>query len=335
MQEIKVSVVIPVYNVEKYLPQCLDSCINQTLKEIEIVCVNDGSTDKSLEILYSYAKKDPRIKVVTQSNQGAGAAKNLGASATKGEYLIFVDSDDWLEPNALNLLYEKIKTDNADIVFFNCFNYYEETERKDIYKFADVYYSRFKEKPFSPSAASDIIFNANGLTFKIYKRKLWVDKDIKFSAHKFVEDSYPFFKFLLNAETASVLNLPVYNYRRHVNSSSSNPSKYISDIFDVYELCEKEILKKENYDIYANSFVNNRISQMLYWYKFVDKSQKKFYYTQMKKYFIRMSDKFGAEAIEKSSNAARVNNILTLPFFIEDFWFKFKSLITIIKTQRI
>lgn len=93
---IKVSVIIPVYNVEKYLEECLDSIINQTLKEIEIICIDDGSTDSSLNVLENYKKKDKRIIVLQQQNLGAGAARNKGLDLARGKYLSFLDADDFL-----------------------------------------------------------------------------------------------------------------------------------------------------------------------------------------------------------------------------------------------
>lgn len=98
-----VSVIIPVYNIEKFLSACLDSVCSQTLKDIEIICVDDGSTDSSLAILHRYKKQDERVIVLTQQNQGAGAARNYGLSIAKGEYLAFLDSDDFL-----NRIYLKI-----------------------------------------------------------------------------------------------------------------------------------------------------------------------------------------------------------------------------------
>lgn len=96
----KVSIIVPVYNVEKYLAKCLDSLVNQTLKDIEIICINDGSTDNSLEILNTYAQKDSRITIIDKKNEGVSAARNTGLNISKGEYIMFVDSDDYLElPN--------------------------------------------------------------------------------------------------------------------------------------------------------------------------------------------------------------------------------------------
>lgn len=112
----KVSVIIPVYNVEKYLRKCLDSVINQTLVDIEIICVNDGSTDNSLEILQEYAQLDNRIKIVNQENQGLGAARNSGMQVATSDYIGFIDSDDWVALDFYEKLYNKAVSNNADIV---------------------------------------------------------------------------------------------------------------------------------------------------------------------------------------------------------------------------
>ncbi|GHT96578.1 glycosyl transferase [Alphaproteobacteria bacterium] len=113
---IKISIIIPVYNVEKYLTRCLDSVINQTLKEIEIICINDGSTDKSLEILNEYAARDPRIVLLNQSNtMGPSITRNKALSISNGEYIGFVDSDDWIDLNFFEELYNAAQRRNADI----------------------------------------------------------------------------------------------------------------------------------------------------------------------------------------------------------------------------
>ena len=112
---LKVSVIVPVYNVEKYLPDCLDSLCNQTLKDIEIICVNDGSTDGSLNILSEYSNLDSRIKVIDKVNEGAAAARNAGMETAAGEYIGFVDSDDWVDADFYEKLYLEASSKNADI----------------------------------------------------------------------------------------------------------------------------------------------------------------------------------------------------------------------------
>ena len=125
----KVSVIIPVYNVQNYLRPCLDSVLKQTLKEIEIICVDDGSTDGSLEILKQYAAKDNRITVLKQKNLHAGVARNAGLAVARGEYLSFLDSDDFFELNMLEESYRLIRKKQADILFYQYKNFNQETQQ--------------------------------------------------------------------------------------------------------------------------------------------------------------------------------------------------------------
>src|SRR5574344_2773158 len=112
----KVSLIIPVFNSEKYLDECLESAIGQTLTDIEIICVDDGSTDCSAEILHEYSKKDNRIKVLRQENLGQSTARNKGLKFASGEYIAFLDSDDFMKSDMLEKLYDKAKVENSDIV---------------------------------------------------------------------------------------------------------------------------------------------------------------------------------------------------------------------------
>lgn len=115
--KIKVSIIVPVWNVEKYLEQCLDSLVNQTLKEIEIIIVNDGSPDNSQAIIDSYVKKYPKlVRSFIKENGGQGSARNFGLSKAKGNYISFVDSDDWLDLNALEEMYNVAIANDSDVV---------------------------------------------------------------------------------------------------------------------------------------------------------------------------------------------------------------------------
>ncbi|EES62924.1 glycosyltransferase family 2 protein [Fusobacterium varium] len=125
----KISIIIPIYNVEKYLKQCLDSIINQSLKEIEIICINDGSTDSSLEIIQEYMKKDSRIILINKKNEGPSAARNDGIKKSTGKYILQVDSDDWVEEESLSKLYGYAEKNSLDIVSFN---YYREFFKESI-----------------------------------------------------------------------------------------------------------------------------------------------------------------------------------------------------------
>ena len=123
---IKVSIIVPVYNTEKYLTKCIKSLINQTLKEIELIFVNDGSTDNSKNIINEFKIKDKRIKLINQENSGQGKARNVGLANAKGEYIAFVDSDDYVLKDTYEILYKRAKKDNLDMVLFDYYFSYED-----------------------------------------------------------------------------------------------------------------------------------------------------------------------------------------------------------------
>ena len=128
----KVSIIIPVYNVEKYLKKCLDSVINQTYKDIEIICVNDGSKDGSENILKEYATKDSRIKIIEKKNGGLSSARNAGLDVASGEYCYFVDSDDWIELNTIEKLTDIILSNDVDVVVHSANNIPEDESCADM-----------------------------------------------------------------------------------------------------------------------------------------------------------------------------------------------------------
>ena len=149
-----VSVVIPVYNVEAYLRECLDSVIGQTLRVIDIVCVDDGSTDGSRIILAEYARRDPRIRVMEQLNAGQSAARNRGASAARGRYLYFLDSDDFIGPAALETLSREAERDELDILYFDGKTVFDPSVAGEDFSRYESYYARTREYGEVQSGAS-------------------------------------------------------------------------------------------------------------------------------------------------------------------------------------
>ena len=120
----KISIIVPVYNIEKYLPKCLDSLLNQTFKDIEIICVNDGSTDNSSQVLADYEQKDSRIKIITQENAGVSSARNRGIEVAQSEYIMFLDGDDYYTKDACEVAYNNITTNESDIAVFGMIEKY-------------------------------------------------------------------------------------------------------------------------------------------------------------------------------------------------------------------
>lgn len=203
----KVSVIIPVYNVEKYLCQCLDSLINQTLKDIEIICVDDGSTDNSLEILKEYMAKDDRFIVLHQENQGAGAARNKGLEFAKGEYLHFMDGDDYIENNFYEEMYQTVKVEQADLVYCS-WNIIQE-------KGARNSYPQCKIKCFSKKSIDNVDrLSVNCEVWnKLFEKSLIYKYNIRFPLFRYGEDTSFTNQYLIVANNICGIPKNLYNYR--------------------------------------------------------------------------------------------------------------------------
>ncbi|MDE5603883.1 MAG: glycosyltransferase [Helicobacter sp.] len=230
----KVTIIIPVYNVEQYLKQCLDSIINQTLKEIQILCINDGSTDGSLNILKEYANKDKRIQILNKENGGQGSARNLGIKFINAECVYFVDSDDWLEIDALEKLYNLLQKTNADIVLSGAIMYIQESEKYNSKHFATCYhrqdgeicdFTAIKSKIFTRIAPFFKFYRFSFLQTLLENEKLYPE-DILF------EDVLPHIKSLLLAKKITFLNQNKYFYRVRQNSTMTSQYSYNEGIFD-------------------------------------------------------------------------------------------------------
>ena len=173
----KVSVIVPVYNVENYLRECLDSLINQTLKDIEIICINDGSTDSSLEIIEEYAKRDTRIKVINKPNSGYGDSMNLGMEQATGEYIGILESDDFTEHRMFEELYNLAKSNDADIAISDFCLYWSKNNKTKKVNSTSKYP---KEKVTNVKETPLLIRNKTTIWAAIYKRDFLLKNNIKF-----------------------------------------------------------------------------------------------------------------------------------------------------------
>lgn len=220
----KVSVIIPVYNAGKYLAECLDSVVGQTLKEIEIICIDDGSEDSSLEVLREYAGKDDRISVYTQRNFGLAETRNRGLKKARGEYVEFLDSDDWLENETAEKLYEACEKNRLDILIFNGETVYEnDNARKEHPEFQDYYHrtGKYPEK----CAGSKMLEKMRtareyrtSAVMQIFKRSFLEDHELSFCSGILHEDNDFTFRASLLAENAGYLPKSFYKRRVHDDS---------------------------------------------------------------------------------------------------------------------
>lgn len=241
MNDIKVSVIIPVYNVEQYLEKCLDSIINQTLKEIEIICINDGSKDKSLNILQEYQRKDSRIKVIDKANEGVSIARNTGINAAVGDYISFIDADDWIQEDFLKELYDTAKAYNSDIACGNIIRVCNNKKRnKLIYTKKDYSNDPDIKNSLTKIPIYNFVWN------KIYKRETLAASGVKFPEGRVYED------IIWSIQTVYYLNgvvtVPeaIYYYRKNKKSIMSTKSKKSETDCELSEQEMFEFAKEKN-----------------------------------------------------------------------------------------
>ena len=231
----KVSVILPVYNVEEYLDKCLDSLVNQTLKDIEIIVVNDGSPDNSQKIIDKYARKYKNVKPHIKENGGLSDARNFGLTKAKGEYISFIDSEDYTEVTMLEKMYEKATKEKLDIVVCDCYKVYPNNDTKEILK-SNLNYTENTVKNYllSPPMAWS----------RLYKKELF--KNIKFTKGIYYEDLECTPKLVKYTNKIGFLEEPLYYYLQREGSIMKQKefnNKFL-DIFTVLESNKKELEKK-------------------------------------------------------------------------------------------
>ena len=265
---VKVSVIIPVYNVEDYLTECLDSIINQTFSDIEIICVNDGSTDNSLSILESYKKSDNRIKVFSQENAGQGAARNKGVENSCGVYVCFVDADDYIPHDAIEKYCKNIEKNNSDVVISKLARFEETTNRTDYSRPAFDFKKYFKDADFDNFTFSycDIKAEVMNTSFspciKFYKRDFLINNNITFPPKLSFEDVPFHILVMLYAEKLSFIDEFLYFYRFNQNSTM-NTSENGFDIFRIIEIVEDFLKDNGFFNEFIEEFKYFKIKQLV------------------------------------------------------------------------
>ena len=259
----KISVIVPVYNVDKYLRKCLDSIVNQTFTDMEIICINDGSTDKSLNILEEYASKDNRIIIINQENQGQGVARNRGIDAASGEYISFIDSDDFIELDMLETIYNKIKQTGVDVVQFD-YQMCDEDDKFIEYNTLSVEIKKrlkiqlkneqiFSLKDFKrPNFVQDRLM----VWDKIYSSDFIKRNNIRHSPTKIGEDHLLSIGSTILANKILYTNQYFYHYRRRSDSSVHIISGDNLGVFDNIEYLKEFLVSHNLYNTYKKAFIN-------------------------------------------------------------------------------
>lgn len=249
-----VSVLVPIYNVEKYLEECLDSIINQTLTNIEIICINDGSTDNSLKIIKKYAKNDPRIVIISKKNSGYGDSMNKGLKKATGEYIGIVESDDWIELDALEKLYKLAKDNNVEVVKANYYNYYTTPEKaaQDGTIFHLVNSSE-ANKVINPRENQSIFYQKPAIWTGLYKKEFLDTNTIQFlpSPGASYQDTGFSFKVWSSAEKVYFTEEAFLHYRQDNEASSINNPGKVFCVSDEFAEIERFLKEKDLYGVFG------------------------------------------------------------------------------------
>ena len=229
MTKVDLSIIVPVYNVEKYLKQCLNSLICQTLDNYEIIIINDGSTDNSKDIINQYCRSNYNIKVINQKNSGLSVARNRGISEASGEYIAFIDSDDYICNDMMESMLNQAKLNNLDLVVCNYERVYDNSEKNE------VVYSHLEEGVVYAGKELLKKFLVNKITpnacDKIYKKSIFTKNNIMFPTGYYHEDLLTMYNILSNINAAAYINRDYYKYRCRENSITTSLSiKNITDM---------------------------------------------------------------------------------------------------------
>jgi glycosyltransferase involved in cell wall biosynthesis len=257
----KVSVIVPVYNAAPFLRQCLDSIVRQTLRDIEIICVNDGSTDDSLGILEEYAANDKRLRVMSKENEGKGAAsaRNLGLESAKGKYLSFLDSDDFFELAMLEQMVNRAEETGADIVLCNGMEYDHQTGTT--YKVEHILSSALlPDKPvFSYKDCAGKIYQlSQGAAWnKLFRRTFLEKHDLRFQRINYTDDAYFAFSHMILAEKISAMDECLLYYRVNTKSNqSASVTRYPESAYLPYLALKTSLIEWGVYEEVKQSLIN-------------------------------------------------------------------------------
>lgn len=284
-----VSIIIPVYNAEKYLEECLKSVVTQSYPYLEIICVNDGSTDNSFEIIQKYAQKDKRFVVINQANRGLSAARNEGTNKASGSYIMYVDADDFIEVNMVEVMLKNILTHKTDFVIESIWNYDDKlgrrVDREDRYFTLTWLGPNFNNRPISPSELLHVMYNLPVMAWgKLYNAEFLKNSGVKFPEGLIYEDNLFFTELFFKAKSFSVDRRQLYNYRVNVEKSITKDSgKNYNHMITIMHKMEEVLKKQPCYNLIKESFISYKLKHLMRSLVFVHPRSEFKYFYELKK----------------------------------------------------
>ncbi len=310
----KISVIIPVYNTENYLKECLNSVINQTFKDIEIICVNDGSTDNSLSILEEYARTDSRIKIINQKNQGVSSSRNNGIKSARGEYIMFLDSDDLYKPDLCEKVVEKIDSQSPDIVMWG----HDCRCDKKIIKTDEYAYKLKKLSLKRNNSLKNLISLQVFIWDKAFKKSFLENKKIEFPAGiKNAEDLIFCLSSFFSGAVYSFIpeSLCIYTEFRTASATSSYKSCIKNDFYAYKYFFNTQIFQEQTRKIQIASTQHFLGGSIHYWRVLSDENYRNEYIKDIEDFLDFVKSKFSKFELLKMSNYQKLRHLI----------FKFKN----------
>ncbi|WP_130891113.1 glycosyltransferase [Fusobacterium ulcerans] len=246
MKEINLTIAVAIYNIEKYLPKCLESLLNQSVKnDYEILLINDGSTDESLKICEEFLKKGLKAEIVTKKNEGLSSVRNLAANKAKGKYIFFIDGDDWIEKNTIETIFSNIK--GFDMLIFG-FNWiFAEKLTVDLRFQKDEIFDKNIENEIFRNNINTAVWN------KVFKREIIIKNNLKFPELKGAEDYLFIYEYLLRCQKVKKISISLYNYNQRENSLSNEKKEYY--YLNTLKVYEELIKRNKKQDIYFIKYI--------------------------------------------------------------------------------
>lgn len=333
----KVSIIIPTYNVEKYITQTLNSVINQTLTDIEIIIIDDKSTDDTLLIIENYALADKRIRLFLNSNNyKQGYSRNLGIEKATGDYIFFLDGDDYIQINAIEKLYNKITQDNADITICTWNKINDKNNKISFNNYSKLQNipTELNDKTFNWIDIKDNFFKQTTVPWdKIYKREFLIKNNIKFPEDIFFEDNTFVFEALLKAEKISILreDLIFYRYNRK-NAVTNTNNQHFIDYFKAINLFEYKLITLNLFEKLKYEFLNHKIITLYWYFMKIQRRFKKEFFELIKEDFNRLNLSDEEKSLLSNRALFLLNRFTSLSF--EQYYPKYYYLDKIFRVEK-
>lgn len=285
---VKVSVVMPVYNASRFLNDSVESILNQTLDDLELICVDDGSTDDSLKILNEYAQNDQRVKVYSLPHQGGGNARNYGLAKITGEYLFCMDADDTLELNAFEDFYKIAEENNLDFLVFKAINYGVEKDHffETEYQNMPTIHKKVQDTVFNYKDLGDLLFDFNVSPWcKFYNSEFIKNTKARFRENSKFHDNQFFWDIIFQAERIKFIDKFYYTRKRYDDSLTASGDRNHINIIGVVNDIIKLFEKHNQLDTYKHKLYNLKITWIIDRYRQVQSQFKEEFFKEIKKDF--------------------------------------------------